>query len=311
MTPAIATDAVPLGDLTPGTEEWIDARRRRVGGSEVAAILGLSPWESYFGLWHRKRDLIGPVIETDLMWWGTQLEDDVAARFVHEHPEYQLAPIGTYVHPERDYQLISPDRRIIRRDGTGWELLELKMGHDSDEWGPAGTDEIPVQYRCQVQWAMDAFGLPTHRLAVYFGGDQYRDYLIEYDAAEAAILRRRAAAFISHVDAGEPLPDIDGHSATYQAVRELHPDIEDVDVEVPASLAEPYLAAIAAEKECEAEKRQAAALLCQHLGNARRAIYGTTPAGRPRSIACRMASSPGATPYLKASPLPKPKKEIA
>lgn len=260
MTGALSTATLGtgrfVGEYAPGTDDWAALRARRVGGSEVAAVVGLSPWESYFGLWHRKVGNLDPVAETDIMWWGTAIEPAVAARYAHLHPDAAVLTAGTYVSRDRNYQLISPDRVIRHRDTGDLELLELKLGHTSDEWGDDGTDEIPVHYRCQLIWAMDTLGFDSHRLAVYMGGDTYREYLVKYDPDDAAILRARAEAFLAHVDAGEPLPDIDGHAATYQAVRELNPAIDPVDVEVPARLAEPYLAALEAAAECEVEKRR-------------------------------------------------------
>ena len=38
-----------------GTPEWHASRTRALGGSEIAAVVGLSPWQSAFGLWHLKR----------------------------------------------------------------------------------------------------------------------------------------------------------------------------------------------------------------------------------------------------------------
>lgn len=301
-----------LGQFTPGTPDWTASRARRLGGSEIAAVLGLSPWESYFGLWHRKRGTIGPIDDTLLLRMGRRVEPAIADEFAFQHPELLVTTVGAYVHPERDWQLISPDRIAWNRETGDWVPVEIKHPHLTEEWGRPGTDEIPVYYRCQVQQAMDVLEREEHVVVAYFGGDDFREYLIRYDEREAEILRRRGAEFIAHVEAGDPLPEVDGHSATYQAVREMHPDIDGEDKTVPARIAEPFLAARMAVAECEEEARRAAAELAMFLGTARRAIYGVTKAGKPRSIACRMPPrNPDAPPYLKPSPLPKPDKEIA
>ena len=51
---------VLIGTFSPGSEEWLAARADGLGGSEVAAVLGLSPFESRFSLWHRKAGRVGP-----------------------------------------------------------------------------------------------------------------------------------------------------------------------------------------------------------------------------------------------------------
>jgi putative phage-type endonuclease len=308
-----------LGQYAPGSPEWAELRRTRIGGSEIAAVLGLSPWESPFSLWHRKRGTIGPLIENDQMWWGTALEQPVAERFALEHPEYRVVRCGTYVHVERDYQLISPDRVLYPRGQRGaWELLEIKQAYNDDDWGEAGTDEIPIYYRCQVMWAMDALGRDSHHLAVYFGGGDYREYVIAYDENDAQILRKRAVEFLDSIARGD-IPPLDAHAQTYSTVRELHPDIEEsLDVLLDDELGAAYVAALAGEKAAKEEKALRTAQVADVLGGGRRAWWPDPAgecdeAGNPalRAVATRVPGRGDNPPYLKANPLPKKIKEIA
>lgn len=301
---------VLLGELTPGTPDWVAARSRRIGGSEIAAVLGLSPFESYFGLWHRKRGTLGPIEDNLLLRMGRRMEPVIADEYEFQHPELELCTCPTYVNRSRPWQLISPDRIAYDRETGEWVPVEIKHPHGSEEWGRTGTDEIPIYYRCQVLQAMDVLEIDRHLLVAYFGGDDMRSYEIRYDEREAVILRRRGEEFIAHLDAGGPLPSIDGHGATYQAVRELHPDIDGEDVTVPARIAEPFLAARQGLAEAKDEAQLQTSLLADFLGSARRALYGATAKGNPRSIACRMAPGLDTLPYLKPSPLPKTPKEI-
>lgn len=292
-----------LGSFQPGSPAWTAARRSRIGGSEIAAVLGLSPWESYFSLWHRKAGNLGNVEDTELMLWGRLQEEPIARRFAIRHPELTVRRCGTYVNRERDYQLVTPDRVLFARDGSEWEPLEIKNAYSDEEWGPDGSDEVPIYYRCQVQWQLDAFSRPRCRMAVYFGGDEYREFLIPYDAADVTILRKRAEEFLASVRDGR-LPELDGHAATYRAVRELHPGIERRDVNLTAAVALPYLAALNAEKDADEAKRCATAEVATVLGLGRRAMWNG------KSIAVRVPGRNGALPYLRANPLPKSIKEI-
>lgn len=307
MTGQFPGSAVLLGTYEPGTPEWDTARRLRVGGSEVAAVLGLSPWESPFSLWWRKRGGIPPATDNNLMWWGRALEPVIADRFALEHPELDVQRCGTYVHRDRDYQLISPDR-IGFDDAGGWHLVEIKTAYDGEHWGDEDTEDVPVNYRCQVMWSMDVFGADRCWLVVYFGGGRYREYRIAYDPTDARILRKRVVEFIATVEAGQA-PEIDSHPATYEAIRELHPDIDDVDVTLPADLAESYLAARALKATAAEECALTTARVADHIGAARRALHSPDGDTTPRAIATRVAKK-GGTPYLRANPLPQPKKEI-
>lgn len=301
---------IRLGNYEPGTPEWSAARRRRIGGSEIAAVLGLSPWESPFSLWWRKQGALGPIPDSELLWWGREMEPVIAKRVAREHPESDVRRCATYVNKDRDYQLISPDRLLLARGGTGrWRVVEIKHAFDGEEWGD-GPEDIPIYYRCQVIWAMDTLGVEEHYLAVYHGGGKYREYLIRYDEHDALILRKRAAEFMDTIERGDA-PDIDGHAATYAAVQEMHPDIDGTDLDLPASIADPYLAALQAAQDAAEAKRRTSAEVITAMGQARRAIYGVKADGNPRSIATRIPGRGDSPPHLRANPLPKPKKEIA
>ena len=69
----------------PGSPEWHEQRRLALGGSEVAAVLGISPFESRFSLWHRKAGLAQPIQDSPEMEWGRRLESAILERCVVGH----------------------------------------------------------------------------------------------------------------------------------------------------------------------------------------------------------------------------------
>lgn len=287
MTARVGT-AVHLTDAPVGSDEWADARRARINGSEIAAVLGVSPYESPFSLWHRKAGNLGEVESTDVMYWGTQLEPVLRAEFNRRHPELAVVKTGQWRHHARPWQGGSPDGLGQRR------LWEGKTARFDLEWGDPGTDEIPVQYRAQVLWYLDVFGFDVCDLSVLIAGSDYREYIVRYDSAEVEFMRLKAEAFLATLAAGTP-PPLDGHEATYEAVKALHPDIDPVDVELPAAVAEPYLHALAACADAEAEKRHRSAAVIDAMGNAQHATY------QRERVASRLApKTEGRPPYLRA-----------
>lgn len=274
--------------MEPGSDQWLQV----MSASKVAAVVGLSPWESRFSLYHRMKGLLGDG-GNDATRRGIYLEDGVAAWFADQHTDWRIERTGTWLHRDRPWQAASPDRLGILPDGS-IELVEIKTAGEATEWGAAGTDEIPTHYRPQVIWQLDTLGLQRCHVAVLLPFLQFRAYTVDYNPDEAAYLRDEAAAFLDDL-AHDRLPPIDGHTATYQAVRELHADIDEVAVDVPDDIAEPYLAALAAERDIAAEKRRTAALLLAHMGTAKDAYY------RSRRIASRQAKGLDTTPYLCAA----------
>lgn len=270
--------AVLLGRHEPNTPEWDGLRSHGIGGSEIAAIVGLSPWESRFSLWHRKRGTLGRKTVNSGMAWGTRLEPVIAQAFCEDHPELSARVGGTYCHGERRWQLGNPDLLLGPACGcagicgcgdvadTG--LLEVKTAHqyDAHEWG-AGPEDIPPYYRCQVLWYLDVLELPTAHLAVLIGGSDYREYEIAYAASEAEWLREQGAEFWQSVLNG-PTPDLDGSTATYEAVRALHPDIDGESIDIDPELHEWFQDSKRAAEQAATEHTAAKATVLDAMGTA-------------------------------------------
>lgn len=287
-------DADYLGTFPAGSPEWLALRADGLGGSEIAAVLGLSPFESRFSLWHRKRGEAAPQAETEEMRAGKYFEPGIVEWFRDTHPDYRVRRAGTYRSKARPWQIANPDRIIT--GPAGREVLEIKNVRGADGWGEPGSDEVPVYYRAQVLWYVDVLGLSRARLAVVVAGCEFREYVVDYTLDEARILRREAAEFLRTVAAGER-PSIDEHGETYRVIRELHPDIDDGEVEIPRELAASYRAALAAHKDAEAAKKRATARLADVLGTARRAMCDG------ESIAIRKPGRNGAAPFVTPSPV--------
>jgi putative phage-type endonuclease len=278
MTATVDQTALPLdvparvlGYFEPGSEEWHAARRDGVGGSEIAAVMGLSPYESRFSLWHRKQGLVSPVEESEEMYWGKVHEPGICARFAKEHPEFRVELSPTFVSGDRPWQIVNPDRLLWGPDGL--ELLEAKTSRDDALWGEPFSDVLPVWYRAQCLWYLDALRATRCRLAVLIAGSEYREYVIDYDEADCLKMRAAAAEFMRTIRDGER-PAIDGHTATYQVIRELPEGLEDVDVDITPQLRDRFHAAQdrfwAAEDELTACRGE----LLDAIGTGRRAVVG-------------------------------------
>lgn len=291
--------ATLIGTFDPGSPDWHAARAQGVGGSEIAAILGLSPWESRFSLWHRKAGNVGPVVENDEMEWGKRLEPVILQKYREVHPDVDFeVRNGTFAPDDRPWQIANPDLLATDR------VVDAKFSMFGDGWGEEGTDEVPPHIRCQILWYMDVLDLPVGDLAVLVGGCDFREYRVEYDSAEAAELRAAAREFLASIDAGER-PDIDEHSATYTVIKEMHPDIDPTEVELRNDTARTYISAKHAEKAAKAHAQYATSLVADEMGDAQRAVWDG------QTIATRQARGDG-TPYVvMARNLPALTEEVA
>lgn len=284
--------AVYLGTFRPGSSEWRQHRADKVGGSDIAAIVGVSPWASPYSLWQERKGNVQPGGEIPEMTWGNRLEPVIAQAFQDAHPDMrvQYQPGAVFAHPERPWQVASPDALILG-DGDDPDPvsgLEIKTSRYDDEWA-AGP---PPHYETQIQWCMDVFGLPDWHVAALFAGSDYREYTVNANPAIQDALRDLASEFLASLAAGEP-PPLDGTRHTYQAVKGLHPLIDDEDVDIPDELAAEYVAALRAFKQAEAAKNLACSKVANHMGRARRAMWNG------QRIAYRQPGRVGSTPFLK------------
>ncbi len=249
MTRRITDHAVELlGSANYRTPEWYEARRDRVSASEIAAILGLSPYQSAFDLWWEKRT--GEQSEGDdkAMRRGRRHEPLILEDFAEEHPEFYVTQAGLIQNVDRPWQVCTPDGLVYEsgllpdsvREAvfSPIAVVEAKTDGDRSAWGEEGTDAIPVQYRCQVLWQMDTLGLSVAYVPVWFGVE-YREFVVEYHEADVNLMRDAAEAFLSDVHADRQ-PDIDAHKATRRRLKHLHPKLTDTVAEVPATIVRQY-----------------------------------------------------------------------
>lgn len=283
--------AVLVGHFPPLSEAWHAARADGIGGSEIAAVLGLSRWESRFSLYHRKAGRLPAQTENDEMEAGKRLEDAICQKFADSHPELVILRSGTYRSAARPWQIANPDRLVVCPEDNA--LLDAKFALYGDEWGDPGSEDVPPYYLSQARWYMDVLGFDTCYIQVFIGGSaDWREYAIHPNDADTELMRAKGAEFMADLAAGRR-PDIDDHSATYQAVKDLNPVIDDVKVDLPTDIALGYLHALQDEKAAKAAKTLACSLVADHLGNARRGMYDG------KCICLRVPGKGDAAPHLR------------
>lgn len=157
-----------LGHWPDGSPEWHEARRTRIGGSDIATVCGWSPYETANQLLARKLGLAPEKPYSKAMHRGHILEPAIAAWLADVHGlSADPALNGTYVDDDHDGFAYNPDG--ITSDGI---LLEFKTTSDRSRdngWNRAGTDQIPLHYQAQVTWGMGLLGIRECVLAVLAG----------------------------------------------------------------------------------------------------------------------------------------------
>ena len=84
-------------------EEWLEIRRKGIGGSDAGTVLGKNPYKSPLTLWAEKRnELPNEFKGNEATAWGHLLEEPIAKRFAEEQPSIVLYhPMYAYVQSKR------------------------------------------------------------------------------------------------------------------------------------------------------------------------------------------------------------------
>lgn len=236
----------------------LETRRHRIGASEIAAVLGISPYSGPFDVFARichglTRDdspelTAGRYLERATLDWyddaqGCKTERNCAPR----------------VHPVHDFLSCTPDARNVTVN------VQAKTDRDRNAWGEPGTDQVPVHVAAQVQGEMAVLECEVTHVPVYFkGSDLFALYIVPRDEAVIAhILAATGEWFEKHVTRGE-MPPLDGGNAAAAYLRTRYPSNNGAMVtptEAQAALVAEYRAA----KTLERAHRDAAAVLRQRL----------------------------------------------
>lgn len=199
-------------------EQFLADRMTGIGGSDVAAILGLSKWRTPYQVWEEKTGRKKSDRDSEILHFGNVLEQVVADEFaarrkVKVQRRNQL--IRSTDHPEL---VANIDRYIV-----GGGVLECKTADKFTRhlWGDSASDDVPEYYLTQVQHYMHVTGWHEGYLAVLIGGNEYRDYEIPYDAELAEYCAARCVEFWNNFvvkDVPPPLTASDDLSNAFQLV---------------------------------------------------------------------------------------------
>jgi putative phage-type endonuclease len=277
----------------PGSPEWL----KYMTASKIAAVVGTSPYESRFSLWHRMHGDLDPQPQTDVMSYGHYLEPVLLQWFADQHPELTVRP-GAWA--ERDgWAGATPDGIYSEIGSQFGNLVQAKTSRLSWEW--AGG--VPVGYYDQVQWELWVTGARR----CYVVADvsmEFVEHLIERDDDRIEFLVSEARVFMDSLKAGVA-PLLDGSEHTYQAIRQLHPDIDPESVDVPEELAVRWLDSRVAVTDATEAEQLARSEIADLMGNAQRAVWNDL------TLVTRQARN-GGTPFLKAANgLPSTRKAAA
>lgn len=260
--------------------EWLERRRKGIGGSDAAAILGLSRFRSARDVWLDKLGETPDRTPTAPMLWGLRLEAAIADAYTETTGIRLYRPPIRRARHVRDFPMIGSIDRIAQ-DGS--RFVELKTARSDTGFAPADgwrdfppEKRIPPDYYAQVQHYGEVLEADRGDVAALFSGSDFRIYEIPIDRDFGADLRTEERTFwrenvVPRIEPPASALDLDSLARRYS--------IADPNSEKPAT-AEIALAveqSLAAREEIdrlEQIRDGADAAIKDYLGTAYRLIVG-------------------------------------
>lgn len=186
-------------------EQWLQQRRFSVGGSEIAAALGLSRWRTPFDVWAEKTGHITKKDEpTDAMRFGTLLEPVIRSEFARRNGLEVCECPYILAHKDYPFMTCNLDGYVKLPDGS-CAVLEIKTANAfaSEDWANMGA---PLEYVMQVQYYLAITQMKFAYLAVLIGSSDYRQLIIERDDEVISIIIQKLKEFWRMVETNTPPP---------------------------------------------------------------------------------------------------------
>jgi len=175
------------------TDKELEHRKKFIGGSECAAVLGLSRYATPLSVWAEK---LGKLPQEDIskklhIKMGNRLEEVVAELFTEETGKAVRRVNETFYHPKYPFLGANIDRRVVGEDA----ILECKTasGWMAKDWQGS---EVPTEYILQCLHYLAVTGKKEAYIAVLIGGNQ--DFIwkkVERDEKLIADIVKKEVAF--------------------------------------------------------------------------------------------------------------------
>lgn len=213
VTVLTSTENLPYAD-------WLEYRKKGIGGSDASVVCGISRYKSPVELWMDKTGQLPYQEAGEAAYWGTLLESFVRTEFV-KRTGIKVRQVRQLLQSsEYPFMLANLDG-VCDHPDYGPCIFEAKTAsaYKAGEWDRG----IPDEYMLQIQHYMAVTGYRAAYIAVLIGGNTFRWKLVEQDEELISVLIPFEKAFWGHVENMTP-PPLDGSEASASFLSERFPN---------------------------------------------------------------------------------------
>ncbi len=210
-------------------EEWLEARKKGIGGSDIAAIMGMNSFSSPLAVY---LDKTGQALKDDEenipAELGLELEPFLSKKFVswiskNEGLDIELKKMPFILQDDKvDYFLVNLDR-YFEHPTRGSCVVELKTTTEfkRTQWG---EDNIPDQYYLQCQWQLMITGWKFCYIAFLIGNRTFDVKIIPRNEIVIQNMRSIATKFWEQSVLENKPPAPIGLQSDAEALKILYPE---------------------------------------------------------------------------------------
>lgn len=153
-------------------KEWLRWRKKGIGGSDVAPILGISKWTSSIDIWlsktNQKHD---DCVQNEAMTWGHILEPVIREHFSKVTGKKVIEVPAILQSEEYPHMIANVDGLTTDSNGEP-AILECKCvsEYKRSEWD---NDSVPYYYMVQAMHYMAVTGINVTYFAALVGGNSF------------------------------------------------------------------------------------------------------------------------------------------
>lgn len=257
-------------------EAWLEARRKSIGGSDAACILGLNEYKSAYALWCEKTGKIVPedISDKEAVRLGNDLEQYVAERCAEATGKKFRRENNIIYNSAYPFAHANPDRIVIGEKAgleckttSSWEIAQkLREG------------KVPGHWYCQCVHYLMVTGFDRWYLGALVFGVGFFQFTVERNEAEIEALAASEKSFWAGVCSNTP-PALDGTESTTEAIKTIYAESvpgSRIDLTAVGHLIEAYNALGKQLKELQTMQDEYANGIKDFMGTAEKGSYGNT-----------------------------------
>lgn len=195
--------------------KWLEKKKRYVTSTEVAALYGLSKWQTAFELWHMKRGNIPhPEIDNNFLKFGKIIEQPICEMIVLEHEDWKIEEFPYFIYDDED-KIGSSFDRVVKINGQNW-LLEIKsisyaqymdkfIEHEKDDIEASPQYEVQMQVELEMASKFSSYNFAGCVMAVFILDTRELRYIFrDKDDEVCAEIRQAVRDFWTSEEPPEP-----------------------------------------------------------------------------------------------------------